>query len=103
MVQWIVWLVPMAFLLGAGGGWMLARARNRSEAEASQRRIHSLAYRADRLAGEKVVLLHKLERHGEDLAAIKQQLLARERTLYTITGTWPVTPDLPAAWRKPDR
>lgn len=102
-MQWIVWLLPLAVLLGAGGGWLLARARSRSEAEASQRRIHSLAYRADRLAGEKVVLLHKLERHGEDLAAIKQQLLARERTLYTITGTWPAAPALPEAWRKPEQ
>lgn len=100
MVQEIVWLLPMAFALGAGGAWVLARARNREELEASQRRIASLAFRADRLAGEKIVLLHKLERHGEDLAAIKQQLLARERTLYTITGTWPVTPELPPTWRQ---
>ena len=100
MVQEIVWLLPMAFALGAGGAWVLARARHREEAEASQRRIASLMFRADRLAGEKVVLLHKLERHGEDLAAIKQQLLARERTLYTITGTWPVAPELPRSWRQ---
>ncbi|MBA2237643.1 MAG: hypothetical protein H0W24_02930 [Lysobacter sp.] len=94
-MQWIAWLLPVAFLLGAGGGWALARARSRSDAETSQRRIHSLMFRADRLAGEKIVLLTKLERHGEDLAAIKQQLLARERALYTITGTWPAAPDLP--------
>ena len=102
-MQWIVWLLPVAILLGAGGGWALARARSRAEADASQRRIESLMYRADRLAGEKVVLLQKLERHGEDLAAIKQQLLARERALFTITGSWPVTPDLPPAWRDKPR
>lgn len=96
-MQWIVWLLPVALLLGACGGWMLARARNRNDAAASQRRIHSLMFRADHLAGEKLVLLQKLERHGEDLAAIKQQLLARERALYTITGTWPATSDLPVA------
>lgn len=99
MVQGIVWLLPMAFALGAVSAWLLARARQRAEAESAQRRIASLMLRADRLAGEKVVLLHKLERHGEDLAAIKQQLLARERTLYTITGTWPAAPELPLAWR----
>ena len=99
MVQAIVWLLPMAFALGAVGAWLLARARQRAEAENTQRRIASLMLRADRLAGEKVVLLHKLERHGEDLAAIKQQLLARERALYTITGTWPIATELPAAWR----
>ncbi|MDQ3288969.1 MAG: hypothetical protein M3Q42_12065 [Pseudomonadota bacterium] len=93
-MQWIVWLLPAAFLLGAFGGWMLARARNRRDAAASQRRIHSLMFRADHLAGEKLVLLQKLERHGEDLAAIKQQLLARERALYTITGTWPAASSL---------
>lgn len=92
MVQGIVWLLPVAFILGAAAAWMLGRARQRSEAEASDRRIASLRYRADRLAGEKVMLLHKLEKHGEDLAAIKQQLLARERALYSITGTWPVVP-----------
>lgn len=100
MVQEIVWLLPMAFTLGAGAAWALARARHREAVEASQRRIASLSFRADRLAGEKVVLLHKLERHGEDLAAIKQQLLARERTLHTITGTWPVAPELPRSWRE---
>jgi len=100
MVQEIVWLLPMAFAFGAGGAWLLARSRHREEVAASQRRIASLAFRADRLAGEKVVLLHKLERHGEDLAAIKQQLLARERTLYTITGTWPAAPELPRSWRR---
>lgn len=100
MVQEIVWLLPMAFALGAVGAWGLARARHREEVQAAQRRIESLAFRADRLAGEKVVLLHKLERHGEDLAAIKQQLLARERALYTITGTWPAAPELPRSWRQ---
>lgn len=88
-VQGIVWLLPLSFMLGAGGAWLLAKARIRAQHEAAERRIASLRYRSDRLAGEKVVLLHKLERHGEDLAAIKQQLLARERTLFTITGTWP--------------
>lgn len=92
MEQWISWLLPLAFLLGAGAAWWLAIARQRKAADATQRRIASLMYRADRLAGEKVVLLHKLEKHGEDLAAIKQQLLARERALFTITGTWPVRP-----------
>lgn len=83
-----------AFIIGWLGAWALVRARHRREFEASQRRITSLMDRADRLAGEKVVLLTKLERHGENLTAIKQQLLARERALYAITGTWPVTPAL---------
>ena len=92
MDHWISWLLPLAFVLGAGAAWWLAIARQRKAADATQQRIASLMYRADRLAGEKVVLLHKLEKHGEDLAAIKQQLLARERALFTITGTWPVRP-----------
>lgn len=85
----IVWLLPLTFMLGAACAWLLVQTRDRNNAEASQRRIASLTDRADRLAGEKVVLLGKLERHGENLTAIKQQLLARERTLYAITGTWP--------------
>ena len=104
MVQGIVWLLPVAFALGAAAAWVLGRARQRSEAEASDRRVASLRYRADCLAGEKVMLLTKLEKHGEDLAAIKQQLLARERALYRITGTWPVLPAAAAeadARRKP--
>lgn len=103
MGHWILWLLPVAFILGAIGAWMLARVRHCNQADASLRRISSLMYRADRLAGEKVVLLEKLERHGEDLAAIKQQLLARERALYTITGTWPVTPkpEAPGSHRSP--
>ena len=84
----------VTFILGWLGAWALARARQRSVDAASQRRIRTLMDRADRLAGEKVVLLTKLERHGENLTAIKQQLLARERALYAITGTWPVTPAL---------
>lgn len=84
----------VAFILGWLGAWALIRARHQRNVEASQRRISSLMDRADRLAGEKVVLLTKLERHGENLTAIKQQLLARERALYAITGTWPVTPAL---------
>ena len=87
----IVWL-----LLGLGAGWLgakaHARSRQRADAEATQRRIATLMDRADRLASEKVVLLTKLERHGENLVAIKQQLQARERALYAITGTWPATP-----------
>ena len=84
----------VAFSLGWLGARALIRARHQRNFEASQRRISSLMDRADRLAGEKVVLLTKLERHGENLTAIKQQLLARERALYAITGTWPVTPTL---------
>jgi len=91
MGQWIAWLLPVAFALGWLGVWRFLLARHRSEADAAQRRVSTLMDRADRLAGEKVVLLNKLERHGENLAAIKQQLLARERTLYAITGTWPAT------------
>ena len=102
-MQGIIWLLPLTFMLGATCAWLLARSRVRAQNEAAERRIASLMYRSDRLAGEKVVLLHKLERHGEDLAAIKQQLLARERALFTITGTWPTaavsreraTPKLP--------
>ncbi len=89
-------LVFVSFLLGGWAAWAWVRARQRREAEASQRRVATLMDRADRLAGEKVVLLTKLERHGEDLVAIKQQLLARERALYAITGTWPVTPPMSA-------
>lgn len=88
-VQGIIWLLPLTFMLGAACAWLLARSHVRAQAEAAERRIASLMYRSDRLAGEKLVLLDKLERHGEDLAAIKQQLLARERTLFAITGTWP--------------
>ncbi|MGH8076409.1 MAG: hypothetical protein ACREPE_03650 [Lysobacter sp.] len=87
-------IATVAFILGWLGAWTLVRARYRRDVEASQRRISCLMDRADRLAGEKVVLLTKLERHGENLTAIKQQLLARERALYAITGTWPVTPAL---------
>lgn len=92
VVQWIPWLGVGAFVAGGLVGWWWADARQRRGKEALQRRIDSLTYRSDRLAGEKVVLLGKLERHGEDLAAIKQQLLVRERALFRITGTWPVTP-----------
>ena len=84
----------LSFLLGWLGAWAWIRARQRREAEASQRRVATLMDRADRLASEKVLLLTRLERHGEDLVAIKQQLLARERALYAITGTWPVTPPM---------
>lgn len=94
MVQGVVWLMPVSFIVGWLGAWALLRARHRGEAAASQRRVATLRDRADRLASEKIVLLTKLERHGENLTAIKQQLLARERALYAITGTWPVTPDL---------
>jgi len=90
MPQWIAGLLPVTFAFGWLGAWMLVRARNREAVEASQRRIATLMDRADRLASEKVVLLDKLERHGENMAAIKQQLQARERALYAITGTWPV-------------
>ncbi len=91
-MQWIVALLITSFILGWMGAWALVRARHRSGAEASQRRIATLMDRADRLASEKIMLLTRLERHGEDLTAIKQQLAARERALYAITGTWPVTP-----------
>lgn len=84
----------VAFILGWLGAWALIRLLHQRDVEASQRRISSLMDRADRLAGEKVVLLTRLERHGENLFAIKQQLLARERALYAITGTWPVSPEL---------
>lgn len=94
MVQGLVMALIVAFILGWVGAWVLIQARYRRSVEASQRRISSLRDRADRLAGEKVVLLTKLERHGENLTAIKQQLLARERALYAITGTWPATPAL---------
>ena len=87
-------LVIASFIAGWLGAWSFVRARLRREAEVTQRRIATLMDRADRLAGEKVLLLTKLERHGEDLVAIKQQLVARERALYAITGTWPVTPPL---------
>ena len=82
----------VSFVLGGWAAWAWVRSRQRREAEASQRRVATLMDRADRLASEKVMLLTRLERHGEDLVAIKQQLLARERALYAITGTWPVTP-----------
>lgn len=82
----------MSFFLGALAAWAWLRARQRREVEASQRRVATLMDRADRLASEKVLLLTKLERHGEDLVAIRQQLRARERALYAITGTWPATP-----------
>lgn len=82
----------VSFILGWLGAWAWLRARQRHDEEATQRRVATLMHRADRLASEKVMLLTKLERHGEDLVAIKQQLLARERALYAITGTWPVTP-----------
>lgn len=95
-MQWVVALLIISFILGWLGAWAWIRARARREAEASQRRIATLMDRADRLANEKVMLLTRLERHGEDLTAIKQQLLARERALYAITGTWPVTPSLQA-------
>lgn len=91
-MQWVVGLLIASFILGWLGAWAFIRARHRSEGEVLRRRVATLMDRADRLAGEKVVLLTKLERHGEDLVAIKQQLLARERALYAITGTWPVTP-----------
>ena len=91
MGQAMAWLT-LSFGLGWLGAWWLARARHRAEVAASQQRTAMLTERADRLAGDKVVLLTRLERHGENLAAIKQQLLTRERTLYAITGTWPVTP-----------
>ena len=87
-------LVIASFIAGWLGAWAWLRARQRREGDTSQRRIATLMDRADRLAGEKVLLLTKLERHGEDLVAIKQQLVARERALYAITGTWPVTPPL---------
>jgi len=89
-------LLIASFILGGLAAWAWVRARQRRDADASQRRIATLMDRADRLASEKVMLLTKLERHGEDLVAIKQQLLARERALYAITGTWPVTPPLRA-------
>jgi hypothetical protein len=102
-MQGLAWLLPAAFTLGWLGAWALARGRHRSDAEAAQRRIANLMERADRLAGEKILLLGKLERHGESLAAIKQQLLARERALYAITGSWPATPQLkPRARRAAD-
>lgn len=85
-------LVIVSFLLGGLAAWAWLRARQRREVEASQRRVATLMERADRLASEKVLLLTKLERHGEDLVAIRQQLRARERALYAITGTWPVKP-----------
>jgi len=94
MAQGLVALTMVSFIVGWLGAWAFHRARHRSGLGASQRRIETLMQRADRLASEKVILLDKLERHGENLAAIKQQLLARERTLYAITGTWPVTPEL---------
>lgn len=89
-------LLIASFLLGGWAAWTWTRARQRHDADATQRRMATLMDRADRLASEKVMLLTKLERHGEDLVAIKQQLLARERALYAITGTWPVTPPLRA-------
>lgn len=92
MVQWFILVSAAALAVGWLAGSAYIRARQRTEAEASQRRIVTLMDRADRLASEKVMLLTKLERHGEDLTAIKQQLAARERALYAITGTWPVTP-----------
>lgn len=70
------------------------RARQRTEREASQRRIATLANRADRLAGEKVMLRDRLEKFGEALAEINQQLLVR--ALCAITGMWLVTPPLKA-------
>lgn len=91
-MYWVLALSITTFILGWLGARAVARARHRGEAEGTQRRIATLMDRADRLAGEKVLLLGKLERHGEDLVAIRQQLLARERALYAITGTWPVTP-----------
>jgi len=91
-VQWIVVLLIASFALGWLAASALVRAHRRREAEASQRRIATLMDRSDRLASEKVMLLTRLERHGEDLVAIREQLLARERALYAITGTWPVTP-----------
>ena len=90
--MWGLLLFIVAFGLGALAAWAWIRARQRREVEATQRRIGTLMDRADRLASEKVLLLTKLERHGEDLVAIRQQLRARERALYAITGTWPVTP-----------
>lgn len=89
-------LLIASFLLGGWAALAWTRARQRDDADATQRRMATLMDRADRLASEKVMLLTKLERHGEDLVAIKQQLLARERALYAITGTWPVTPPLRA-------
>ena len=91
-MQWVAMALIVSFVLGGWAAWAWARARQRHEDEASQRRVATLMDRADRLASEKVMLLTRLERHGEDLVAIKQQLLARERALYAITGTWPVTP-----------
>ncbi len=91
-MQWLIWVSATALVVGWLAGYAYMRARQRTESEASQRRIVTLMDRADRLASEKVMLLTKLERHGEDLTAIRQQLLARERALYAITGTWPVTP-----------
>jgi len=93
-VQWVVLLLIASFILGWVGARAWVRTRQGRDAETSRRRIATLMDRADRLASEKVMLLTKLERHGEDLAAIKQQLLARERALYAITGTWPVTPPM---------
>lgn len=86
-------LLIASFILGGLAAWAWVRARQRRDADASQRRIATLMDRADRLASEKVMLLTKLERHGEDLVAIKQQLLARERALYAITGTPPLRAD----------
>lgn len=91
-MQWVAMALIVSFVLGGWAAWAWARARQRHEGEASQRRVATLMDRADRLASEKVMLLTRLERHGEDLVAIKQQLMARERALYAITGTWPVTP-----------
>jgi len=104
--QWTAITAAPAVYVGtiiivAVAAWSITRALLGAEAAAARERSEHLKERLAELEGEKTELLSKLEAHGEDIIAIKQELSAMPRIV--VSEDEPADASDGTIWFQPEK